>query len=494
MIRILTTLALICFLSTIVRGQYNIDIQIDNYENDSLVVGYYYGDKQLVKDTLLARSKGQFKLEGTDTLVSGLYMLLTLPDKEYVQFNVNDTEKSFKISYDLNHKEKVEFVGSRDNEVFQEYMLLLSQMKPKAEALSDTIKVLTEQKKDYTIFENELNTIDEQVKKAQKNIIANHPNTLSAQILKSSQNIDVPEFEGAKDPQQERFNYYKKHYFDNLDLARPSSLYIGVLPRMVDTYLDKLTSNHPDSINQSIDSLLSWMEPAEDTYRYYLSTFLSKYGKSKVIGYDAIYVHLVDNYYNKGKAPWVDEENLLKIVDNADKIRPALIGKIGTDIKVYKEDSRTPISISDIDYEYLVLLFWAPDCGHCTKMMPDFVAFNELWKPKGVKVFAICSKHQDKTKTCWEKLEEKDMLGFINAADEYHRSRFKLHYNVSTTPKVFILNKDREILLKNIGADQLDSVMREILKRENREDLLPAPLPEKVETPKKEMNKDVGKE
>ena len=106
--------------------------------------------------------------------------------------------------------------------------------------------------------------------------------------------------------------------------------------------------------------------------------------------------------------------------------------------------------------------------------MPKFVEFNEKWKDTGVKLFAICSKHQDKTENCWKDLEKKNMLGFINAADQYHRSRFKLKYNVMTTPKVFVLDKNREILIKNIGGDQIDDIMQEILKRAGREDLIPA--------------------
>ncbi|MBT8229096.1 MAG: TlpA family protein disulfide reductase, partial [Bacteroidia bacterium] len=205
------------------------------------------------------------------------------------------------------------------------------------------------------------------------------------------------------------------------------------------------------------------------TFKYYLSHFLNTYAKSKIVGYDAIYVYLVDNYYSKGKAPWVEEENLLKLEDNANKVRPVLIGKQGPDITVYDE-MNNPISISDIEYEYLVLLFWSPDCGHCKKTMPDFIEFDKKWRDRGVRTFAICSKHQEKVKDCWEYVKEKDMLGFINAADEFHRSRFKLKYNVQSTPKVFILDKNREILMKNVGGDQLDRVMEELLKRENEKE------------------------
>ena len=454
-------------------GSYNIDIKVNNYPNDTLLVGYYYGDRQLVRDTLFSTKTGEFTFTGTDTLDNGVYLLLTYPDNQYIQFHVNEGDKEFEIEFDYADKKFTQFKNSEDNENFQSYVTLLNKYRPQAVKLRDTIKSLKEKELPTDKFQEELNKIDEIIVKEQKRIIELNPDALSAIILKASEDIDVPSFEGEEDIQIKRYTYFKKHYFDNIDLENPVVHRAGVLTPKVDYFIEKLTVNHPDSISESLDLLLDKMEPAEETYRYYLSTFLNKYAKSKVIGYDGIYVHLVKKYYQGGKAPWINEESLAKIVDNAKKLEPVLIGKTGADIKVFKEDG-SPISISDIDYEYLVLLFWAPDCGHCTKMMPHFVEFNEKWKDTGVKLFAICTKHQDKTKTCWDNLEKKDMLGFINAADQFHQSRFKLKYNVATTPKVFILDKDREILIKNIGGDQIDQVMQEILKRAGKEELIPA--------------------
>ena len=95
--------------------------------------------------------------------------------------------------------------------------------------------------------------------------------------------------------------------------------------------------------------------------------------------------------------------------------------------------------------------------------MPGYVQFEKEFRDKGVKVLAVCSKLKDKTATCWDAIEEKGMEKFINAGDENHRSRFKIKYNVRTTPKVFILDKDRKILMKNIGAEQLSEVMHNIM-------------------------------
>ena len=95
--------------------------------------------------------------------------------------------------------------------------------------------------------------------------------------------------------------------------------------------------------------------------------------------------------------------------------------------------------------------------------MPDFVTFEEAYRDKGVKVLAVCTKHKEKMKTCWESVTEKNMLNFVNVADEFHRSRFKIKFNVKTTPKVFILDQERTILMKNIGVEQIPPVIDELL-------------------------------
>lgn len=463
--RVLLVLIISFFTLTSGISQYNITFDIKNYESDSVVIGYYIMDKQLVQDSLIRNDKGQFVLSGQDTLESGVYLLLTQPDNEYIQFVVNESEKDFKVIFDYKEKSKVKFKNSPDNKIFQDYVEYLAKVRPKAQSLRDTIEACKAGGTNFESFEQLLKEIDDSVVEKQEEIIENFPGSISALLIKANREIEIPDFEDAEDPNLERYLYYKKHYFNNLELSNPASLRTPFLFKRIDYYLNKLTPSNPDSINVAIDSILSWLKPAGESYNYYLSHFLNSYGSSKIVGFDAVYVHLVDKYYAKGEAPWVSDENLEKIIDNANRIRPVLLGKTGPDITVYDE-MNNPVSISDIDYEYLVLLFWAPDCGHCKKSMPKFIEFQERWKDRGVKVFAICTKHKDKINDCWEYVHEKDMHGFINGADEFHRSRFKLKYNVQNTPKVFILDKDREILMKNIGAEQMDRVMEEILKQE----------------------------
>ena len=44
---------------------------------------------------------------------------------------------------------------------------------------------------------------------------------------------------------------------------------------------------------------------------------------------------------------------------------------------------------------------------------------------------------------------------------------FKSKYAIRTTPKVYILDRDKEIIMKDIPAEKLEEIMNEILEREN---------------------------
>lgn len=468
--RFIYILSIVVFGFQNIYAQAKIDISTSNYNNDFVTIGYYYGDRQLVLDTVRKGADDRFLYENDQNLAEGVYLLLLAPSNRYIQFLVNKDEQELAIDLDTTDLGRPNIDGSLDNQLFLDYISFLNVKGTENKALAEEIKNKTIAGEDVTLLTKKRSALDQEVRSYQKKLLEEHSESITAKLISSTLEVDIPEFEGSEEEvKQQKYQFYKAHYFDEIDLGNPIYIRTPFLHNKIDSYINKLTPQNPDSLIVAIDYLLSKMEPAKETFQFYLSYFLNTYANSKVVGQDGIYVHLVDNYYAKGKAEWVDEESLSKIVTEANKIRPTLIGKIAKDITVYRKD-KTPISLSDIDSKYLILYFWAPDCGHCKKATPHVIDFYQKNKDSlDIEILAVCTKHRDKEPDCWDAVDEKGMDIWINASDVNHLSNFRSKYNVVQTPSIFILNEKREIIMKRIGAEYLDEVMQEIARIDNLE-------------------------
>ena len=462
---LLLSLILFCFSFASATDGYRIDIQVDNYDQDTLVAGYYFGKQTLVLDTLLKNDEGGFMLEDDESLDAGVYLLLLKPDNQFVQFLVDDKEQQFSISFDATNLIDVDIEGSSENTLFNDYMKFLREKRELRQPLVEQRDNEATPESEKEALSYKIEELDQQVSIEQDRIIVENPSSITSLMIKANKPIDTPEFEGTEEEvHQQKYLHYRAHYFDNIEIENPISVRTPFFNDRIDYFLKKLTYQVPDSINKSIDHLLESMMPAEKTYQYYLSQMINEYAASKIVGHDAVYVHIAENYYGAGKAPWVDSVNVNKIVGDALKLKPTLIGMPAPDFTAYNYDGDT-ISLASIDADYRVLFFWKPDCSFCTKAVPIVKEFYKNYKDKGVEIVSICTKLGKDYNKCWEGIEEKGMGEFINLGDQYQRSKILKNYNAVQTPKFFIIDRDDTIIMKGIGAAQLDEVMDEMLAR-----------------------------
>ncbi|MEL6276804.1 MAG: redoxin domain-containing protein, partial [Bacteroidota bacterium] len=270
-------------------------------------------------------------------------------------------------------------------------------------------------------------------------------------------------------PEEERrlrgWRYLQGHFFDNINLKDERLLRTPFLFERIDYFVHKLHVQHPDSISIAIDKVLGQMQPGTDMFKTYLVHFLNEAARSQLVGMDAIYVHLIDNYYAKGFAPWTEEEQMKKFIENADRLRPLLIGKTAPDIEMEKRDG-SKVNLYSVDSDFTILYFWRYDCPSCKKSTPIMQEFYEKWKDRGVTLFAVCSKTTKEVPPCWDYIDENGIGDWLHTVDPYMRSRYGKLYDVTSTPSIFVLDKDKKIVSKRLGADQLDDLLTRMLEQE----------------------------
>jgi len=472
MIRISLLFSMVlCFVLPLLSQKsngYEIKIQINGFKQNEIYMAYHLGEKQYIKDTIKQQADGSFLFKGDSPLESGIYLVVLPPDNNYFQLIIEKNDQYFSVTTDAADPSKnIQTKGSIENKLFYGYMNFLAEKRPQSEALNNRLK---EEKDSLKMQEltDAIDKIDQEVEDFQFNFIQNNANTFTAAIIKANTPLKLPDFSGTEEEQQrEAFYYNRDHYFDNLDLSDGRFLRTPFLFERINTYVSKLQVQVPDSLIKAIDLVLAKTKNASESYRYFAVHYLNEYANSKFVGMDAVYVHLAEKYYASGQAPWVDSTQLAKIVENAVSLKPILIGKTAPNIKMQLRDG-SPVTLHDIKSPYIVLYFWRYDCGHCKESTPDIKAFYEEYKNKGVKIFAVCVKFNDEIGDCWKYVDENQLDGWIHAVDPYLRSKFYSLYNVKTTPQIFILDKNKKIISKGIGAPQLKEVMGKIMEFDSK--------------------------
>jgi thiol-disulfide isomerase/thioredoxin len=457
------------FANPIVGSGYEIKIKLDNYPQQKIVLGFYYGEKTYVKDTAVADAQGVFTFKADTLLPCGMYLLVLQPDNNFIQFLLGEADQKFTITADA--KEPVltfKAKGSVLNQEFYDYMRYLGSIRPESDTLRAQFERSRTNPKDSLEIIKKLADLDKKVKAFQNTAAQKNKGTLVGKIISAAIDTEIPEFKGSPDSIAAlRYYYAKAHHFDHIDISDPCLLRGPILYQKVEHYVDKLTPQHPDSINIAIDYIMAKVKSSPEVFKFFAIHFLNHYAKSQIVGFDGCYVHVGKKYYCSGACDWTNKEDLDKICDNVARLEPILIGKIAPNI-IVKDRSDKPVSLWDVDADYTILFFWAPDCSHCKKAAPDLVKFGKKFASRGVKVFAMCTAVTDAGPECWKGVDEKEFNDFINVYDPYIQSRYKTLYDVRTTPQVFILNRKHEILMKRISAEQLEQVMEQVMKVEER--------------------------
>ena len=448
---------------------YKIEVKVDNFQGKVCYLGYPYGPKKYLADTAEINSSGTFVFEGTQPLDGGLYFIYS-PAPESLYFDLIVAEPAFSVhtdTVDLIAKMKVS--GSKENEIFFNFQRFMREKQKVGAELSETLKAATDQAEKDALTA-QLKKLDSEVRSFRSEILKNHPNTFASSFIKSTINPEVPE--SPKDAQGNEldpnfaYKYYKEHYFDNIDFSEKKILRTPNFHNKIEEYLEKMTVKHPDSIASSARTIVEKARANDEVFRYCVVNLTSKYETSNIMGMDAVFVDLAENYYLSGDAFWADSALIAKISDRVARIKPNLIGNQAPTL-ILLDTLMKPKSLYSLNADYFVLYFFDPDCGHCKKKTP---ALKELYDSKlksmGVEVVATnIKKDVDK----WKKYVKEQDLNWINLADPHIRSNFRYEYNLETTPIIYVLDKQKKILAKKLDVDQLEEFINKQIEIKNNQ-------------------------
>jgi hypothetical protein len=162
--------------------------------------------------------------------------------------------------------------------------------------------------------------------------------------------------------------------------------------------------------------------------------------------------------------PFLEQVVNSSIIDDTHKIRPRYIlnlayknrpGNKAEDL-LYTMANGKQGTLYGIKSDYLLLMFYNPGCSECRntmEMIQNSAKISLLIKNGTVKVLAI---YPDKDIDKWREHLAEVPSNWLNAYEHSLRIREKEIYDVKAIPTLYLLDKDKKVILKDCSVEDIN--------------------------------------
>jgi alkyl hydroperoxide reductase subunit AhpC len=488
-------LFLLCAAVAQAQSGYHLKINLKNCKDSLVYLTFYQFDKTLIKDTCTHIKNGKIEFKGTGKLDRGIYSIVGQQKSILFDFFIDEETQFLELKSDAEFmyaKELVALNSKRENDFFN-YIRFIGDQNREIESAVQAARGKT--KLDSTeLVRTKQKAIAAAISAYEENFLVQNKGSYVASVLNLKMDKllkDVPKASNGRPDSLAVFTYYKKHYWDGVDFQDDGIVRNPFFATKLNNYFEHVVYRHPDSVSVELDRMLKKMKPETTMYKLLLGHFIYTYETSKIMGFDQVFVHLADTYFKTGKAKGIYEDETVvdKIVERSNKMKPLLMGAVAPNLFMIKPESQGQIApmgfdkattseeltklyythqaqlekmyvnLHDIKADYLILLFWDVDCGHCQTEVPKILEdYHQFVKDKkDVKVYSVYTQYDYEK---YAKYIAEHKLDWINVYDPVHLNNIREKYDVYSTPVIYILDKNKVIKAKKIGSEQIKDIIR----------------------------------
>ncbi len=446
---------------------FQITLKTPNYKSGLAYLTYHMGKNLNAEDSAVINNKGVAVFTSKRRLPAGIYAIVFPGKNKTFDFFV-DKEQVISITADTaDLLNKVTVVGSKENNLFFQYQKYIAS---KGELLEKERKAYNDSKTkaDSALHEANYAKYNQELNKYRDNIITTQPNSMMAVLLEAMKDPEVPHKRPTThEDSLENYYSYKTHYWDGVTFMDERVIRTPFfLPKLERYYRDILVQN-PDSIIKESDYQMLLARSCPEMYKFLLNWLTDEYYNPKYMGQDAIFVHLFEKYHSQGLSPWLNDKQHDAISRQAYMVMANQIGAQAANLDML-DTAEKQTTLYDVIADYTFVCFWDPNCGHCKETIPRIdSAYRASWKQHGVKIYAVLS--EDAKKDWKEYIREHHLEDWINVyqpkevekADvAAQKASFRQLYDVTMTPTLFLLDKEKRIIAKKLSLEQMDDLLK----------------------------------
>lgn len=432
-----------------------ITIQGGPTNGEAQLVGMFQGENYLI-DKVAIQPDGLIHFKKNEPYRQGLAYLV-LADNTNFQFLISE-DQTFSLNTNIgaiSSGMKVE--GSLDNQLLYETVGFEDGQRKQFQTLNAEKKNLQKGTSAYDAVQSKLNVLVDARMDYLAKIKKKHPSSFFTSFKMAGQNPDMRDIDRGVKPDNNAYAaIYRQRLWDDVNFNDERLMYTPVISTKLNRYITELTVQNPDSIIKASKFLMDKVLDKPEYFKYFANWITLKYEPTKttLMDAEAVYVNMVQNYFTKEKAFWSDSVETFGLQQRAHEMSASLVGLQGPDV-VSKDLKGNQHSIYGMKSDYVLVYMFNPDCEHCAVETPKLVANYSNWKARGIEIYGIAIDTDE------QKLGDyinKNQIPFSVVYDSTNRSIYGKYY-VNITPELYVLNKKRTIIGKNLKVDQVMTII-----------------------------------
>ena len=415
---------LLTFAPFVLMSQVKIRVEIEDYHQTLYLLKYKSDKSYVIADTAIY-SSGQHAFCNATNYPEGIYILADSNQQPIFEILIGKDQKfSIKVG-DLMRNDTYIIKGSKETSAYFDIYNKTNYNKLYIKALESEIEYFPDNIRKIDSIKLNHNKYLESIKIKDRN-------SFLKTYIKFNKEIIIPQEYKSNSEQ-----YIIDHYFDHISLRDVRILNTRLLKNKLDDYFNNYMSEQSTVvILQKIDYLINQPTAGFRDYipqdLYKIRDYILWYLYSKYFDNDLIYIHLSDVYFSKLEINNLTQNIRNEIVKRADILRKITIGHLSPTFS-YINDEGNQIDLSKIDSENTILFFYKPDCQKCIR-------------EKRI-LGLIKNRHENLT------------ILYINISEENYSKvsqDIAVQYDITTTPSIYILDKEKRIIAKNIKAEDIE--------------------------------------
>ncbi len=485
------------------QNAYDIKINFKGLTDTNVYLAKYFFDQMPVADSCVKIKNGKVHFAGKTALDKGMYFLANQAKNSYYFQFIVDANQKMTLNLDMTDiAGTLKSPDDKPNQQFFDYIRFMTAKNKEMGAAQEQARGKADSAKLIVAKQAQLG---EEIRKFDLDFKTRNKGLFVADLMemKAEKYAENPPLaKNGRPDSVYQFYYYKNHFFDGINFKEDKYLRTPFFADKIKRYFDQLVAQHPDSVILELDKILGQCIPGTEMFNTLIGHFTYKYEQNKTMSFDRygksntfekVFIHLADKYIVAGKTKgYYSDETVAKIKERVDVLRNLLPGakvsnllmvdtifgkqvlKMGFDTakssesvtylyqKNYDKLQGMYKPLYNVNAKYTVLIFWAVDCSHCTKEVPKLYKDMQALKGKvDAKIYAVQTKEDlfERWKTF---IVQEKLTDCVHVFDPIHLNNLKEQFDIVATPVIYLLDKDKRIIGKKIGSEQVVEIIEQL--------------------------------